>query len=176
MLHAAAAQRGAISAAMQAGSRLLVPAAATLLLTLVAALMLARGTPSAAPGGLEVTEAWARATPPGAVVGAAYLTIENHADRGDRLIAATSPVASHVSVHVTVAERGTTGMRPLEGAAIAAGGTLRMAPGGTHMMLSGLSGPLVAGRSLPLTLVFENAGAVTVAAAIAPIGAEAPAE
>jgi copper(I)-binding protein len=144
MLHAAAAQRGAISAAMQAGSRRLVPAAATLLLTLVAALMLARGTPSAAPGGLEVTEAWARATPPGAVVGAAYLTIENHADRGDRLIAATSPVASHVS--------------------------------GTHMMLSGLSGPLVAGRSLPLTLVFENAGAVTVAAAIAPIGAEAPAE
>ena len=46
------------------------------------------------------------------------------------------------------------------------GGEAKLAPRGTHVMLMGLKAPLVAGKSFPLTLEFERAGAVEVEAKI----------
>jgi copper(I)-binding protein len=47
-----------------------------------------------------------------------------------------------------------------------------MQPGATHLMLMGLAAPLKEGDSVPLRLVFEKAGAVTIALEVAPIGAD----
>jgi copper(I)-binding protein len=41
-------------------------------------------------------------------------------------------------------------------------------------MLMGLSAPLQAGTRIPLTLVFERAGAIVVEVEIAPLGAAGP--
>jgi copper(I)-binding protein len=49
-----------------------------------------------------------------------------------------------------------------------------MRPGGIHLMLIELSAPLKEGDTLSLTLNFEQAGALTVEATVAPLGAEAP--
>src|SRR5687768_10503162 len=113
--------------------RILVPAAVALALTVAAAISFARG----AGGGAElaVVSAWARATPPRAEVGAAYVTIENRGGTEDRLVAAKSPAAAKVVLHRSADEGGVATMRPLELAAVAAGGRLEMRPGGAHLML-----------------------------------------
>ncbi len=152
---------------------ILLPALTAVALTAAAAISFARGGEATA-GDIAVTAAWARATPPGASVGAAYLTIENRGGAEDRLVGASSPVAQSVTPHATVEENGVATMRRWEDAVIPAGGAVEMAPGGLHLMLMGLSAPLTEGESVPLTLTFEAAGAVTVAMPVAPIGAMAP--
>lgn len=154
-------------------TRLLVPAIIAVTLTLVAAVSLARGE-SVTAGGLAVVDAWARATPPGAELGAVYLRIENRGAEADRLLGASSPAAQAATLHESTEENGVALMRPLDGAAIAAGATLDMRPGGAHVMLMGLAAPLKQGGSIPLTLSFERAGNVVVTVPVLPIGADGP--
>ena len=156
--------------------RFLLPAAIAIGLTAAAAISLARSAELAAAGDLAVTQAWARATPPGAEIGAAYVTIANQGGSDDRLIGAASPAASTVTLHATSEENGVATMRPVVRPAIPAGGALEMAPGGTHLMLVGLSGPLKEGESIPVTLRFERAGELTFDVPVTAIGASAPPE
>ena len=151
--------------------RLLLPAVAAVALTAVAAISMARGH-DIKIGEVVVTSAWARATPPGASVGAAYVTLHNGGGADDRLLSAASPAARRVAPHLTREENGVAAMRPLGDLVVPAGGTLEMKPGATHLMLMGLAAPLKEGDSVPLTLVFEKAGAVTIPLEVAPIGAD----
>jgi copper(I)-binding protein len=160
--------------AMSWTGRFIIPAAIALGLTAAAVLTSARGGEAAA--GDLIVSAWARATPPGAKVGAAYVTVENRASEPDRLVEARSPAAESVHLHQTVEENGVAAMRPLEPPEIPGGGALDMAPGGLHFMLMELKAPLKEGETVPLTLVFERAGEIAVEAEIAPIGAAAPAQ
>ena len=64
-------------------TQILLPAGVAIALTLVAAFYFARNA-EVAPAEIAVTKAWARATPPGASVGAVYLTIENKGGAADR--------------------------------------------------------------------------------------------
>jgi copper(I)-binding protein len=153
--------------------QILLPALTAVALTIAAAVSLARGSEVTA-GDVAVTAAWARATPPAATTGAAYLTIENRGSADDHLVSASSPAAGMVMIHETIEEAGIARMRPVENPTISAGGTLEMEPGGTHLMLMDLKQPLTEGNHVPLTLVFERAGAVTVDAVIGPIGSAAP--
>jgi periplasmic copper chaperone A len=156
---------------MSTSMRLLLPALTAVTLTLAAALSLARGQDVIA-GDLAVTDAWARATPPKAELGAVYLRIENRGTVEDRLVAASSPVAQSATLHESVEENGVALMRPLAAAAVPAGGALDMEPGGAHVMLMGLAAPLVAGESVPLTLTFESSGAVDLSVPVLAIGAD----
>ena len=160
---------------MKTNMRLLLPTAFATVLTLVSAISFARAA-EALVGDLAITGGWARATPPGASVGAAYVTVENRGNADDRLLRAASPAARSVEPHRTVEESGIAKMRPLAEVIVPAGGTLEMRPGGTHMMLVGLTTPLKAGDTVPVTLTFERAGSVTADFVVAPLGADAPAE
>ena len=152
--------------------RLLLPAIAAIALTAAAAISMARSHDVAA-GAIVVKEAWARATPPGTPVGAAYVTVRNDGP-DERLIGAESPAAQAVQMHETTMKGDVISMRAVARAVIPAGGTLEMRPGGTHLMLTGLAAPLKQGDTIPLTLVFENAGPVTLRLEVAPIGAGPP--
>jgi copper(I)-binding protein len=151
--------------------RLLLPAVTAIALTAAAAISMARSE-DVRVGQIVVKAAWARATPPGASVGAAYVTLENSGSDDDRLISASSPAAKAVTAHEALEENGVATMRPIEAPAIPADATLEMRPGATHLMLMGLVAPLNEGDDLPLTLVFEKAGAVTIPLEVAPIGAD----
>jgi periplasmic copper chaperone A len=153
-------------------TRILLPAVTAVVLTVAAGVALVRG--AEAPAGPLRVEAWARATPPGASVGAAYLIVRNKGDRDDRLVSASGEVAQSVEPHETVEENGVARMRPLEAASIPAGEMLVMRPGGAHLMLMGLAAPLKEGSTFPLTLSFERAGTMTVEVHVAPLGADAP--
>jgi copper(I)-binding protein len=159
---------------METSMRYALPAITALALTATAAFFLVRAA-DAAPGDVVVTSAWARATPPGAKVAGAYVTVQNRGSEPDRLVSIASPVAADAMVHETVEENGIASMRPLPDIIIAPGASLDMTPGGIHVMLMELKAPLKAGEQIAVTLTFEKAGSVTAQAAVAPIGAEAPA-
>lgn len=124
--------------------------------------------------GLGVTGAWARATPPGTTVGAAYFAVTNHDDTPDTLLGATTPAAARVELHRTEVRDGLSMMRPAGEMQIAPGQTLRVAPGGLHVMLNGLVQPLVAGTRVPLTLRFRRSGDLVVDLEVLPLTAAAP--
>jgi periplasmic copper chaperone A len=122
---------------------------------------------------LEVSNAWARATPGKAENGAAYLTIQS--PTSDRLMSVSSPVAKKAELHSMSMEGMVMKMRPLAGVDIPAGQPVTLKPGGQHIMLEGLGAPLREGQSFPLTLTFEKAGTRTVTVAIENPGAAGPA-
>jgi copper(I)-binding protein len=122
---------------------------------------------------LDVSNAWARATPSKAENGAAYLTIQS--PTADRLVSVSSPVAKKAELHTMSMEGMVMKMRPLANLDIPAGQPVTLKPGGEHVMLLGLDAPLREGQSFPLTLTFEKAGTRTVAVAIEKPGAAGPA-
>ena len=64
-------------------------------------------------------------------------------------------------------------MRPVEAPRHPAGATVTLAPQGLHVMFMGLDAPLVAGASIPATLVFERAGEIAVEFKVEPRAAGA---
>ena len=122
---------------------------------------------------LELSNAWARATPGKAENGAAYLTIQSPTP--DRLLSVSTPVAKKAELHTMSMEGMVMQMRPLADLDIPAGQPVTLKPGGQHVMLLGLDAPLREGQSFPLTLTFEKAGTRTVTVAIEKPGAAGPA-
>ena len=111
-------------------------------------------------GGLEISDAWARASIGPGLVGVAYFTLHNEGAAPAELLAMTTPAASEAKLHTTKMEDGVMKMRPLKDLTVAPGETLQLAPGGSHVMLMGLAKPLEEGSSFPLTLDFGEAGPV----------------
>ncbi len=125
----------------------------------------------AKPTGLKVVTAWARATPGGAKVGAAFLEIQGAPDGDDKLLAASTPIASVVELHDHIKDGGIMRMRRIEAIPIPAGKTVTLKPGGLHLMLLELKAPLIEGDAFDLTLTFEKAGTIKVNAPVQKIGA-----
>ncbi|WP_152045153.1 copper chaperone PCu(A)C [Aureimonas psammosilenae] len=114
-------------------------------------------------GSVEIGHPWSRATPPGAKVGAGYLTLKNEGSTPDRLVSATSPASAKVEVHEMAVKDGVMTMRPVTGGVeIPPGQTVAFKPSSFHLMLTDLKAPLKTGDKVPLTLIFEKGGAVEV--------------
>ncbi len=142
--------------------------AAALALSLVVAPALAEGIKA---GDLTIEKPWARATPKGAEVGAAYLEIRNGGADADRLTGGTADFAN-VEIHEMSMQGNVMKMQELkDGLAIPAHGDVKLAPGGYHVMLTGLKHPLVKGETAKVTLTFEHGGAVTVDFPVVGLGA-----
>lgn len=113
---------------------------------------------------IEISSPWARATPPVATTGAAYLELKSL--QADRLIGATTSAADHVEMHATTAVNGVAQMRLVTEVVLTPGKPVAFAPGGLHFMLLGLKSPLQDGATLILRLRFEHAGEVEVSVPI----------
>jgi len=110
---------------------------------------------------LKILHAWSQPTPPGASTAVGYLTIVNPGRSPDRLLQLDSPAANSVSVHLMSMAGGIMRMRPVQGGlAVPASGKVVLAPDGYHLMFVGLKRPFMAGDHIPLTLIFQKAGAV----------------
>ena len=114
-----------------------------------------------------VTDAWARATPPGTTVGAAYMTIQGGKE-ADRLVDASSDRAAMVHLHAVEEKDGVSKMRAIDGVDVPAGQRVALAPKSTHVMLMGLDAPLVAGQTFVVTLRFAKAGEQPVTVTVKP--------
>jgi copper(I)-binding protein len=118
--------------------------------------MLALAAPVVAAD-LQVRDAWARATPPGAGVAAVYLTIVG-GDVADRLIAAKTDRAAMTQVHAVTESDGMARMREAGRVDVPPHASVVFAPNGLHLMLMDLGAPLVAGQPFVVTLTFERSG------------------
>ena len=128
-------------------------------------------------GDLEITGAFTRATLPNAPVAGGYLTISNTGTTDDRLVSASTPAAGMSQIHEMKMEGDVMKMNELpEGLVLPAGGSVSLAPGGYHLMFMDLTGPLVEGGSITVTLTFEKAGTVDVEIPIGSPAAKGPAE
>lgn len=134
---------------------------------LPALLLSLTATVAHAGDGPVVSKAWARATPPGLEVGAAYMVIEG-GGRADRLVGASSERADMVDLHDVIEADGVAKMRAIEALEIPARGRVELAPKGRHLMLMGLSAPLVAGQRFDVTLRFEVSGPQVVTVTVRP--------
>ncbi len=101
---------------------------------------------------ISISEAWARASAPGQVVGAAYMSFT--AQQAYRLDKVISPVAQSVEIHSMHMDQGVMRMRMLEKLDIPAKRKVTLAPGQTHLMLIDLKSPLQAGQKIELQLSF----------------------
>ena len=145
------------------------------LVFVVAALAFGAAAFAQQAGSLQITGAWARATPKGAQVGGGYLKITNTGSAPDRLVSGSSPVASKFELHEMSMSGGVARMRELtNGLEIEPGETIELKPGGSHVMFVGLKQPLERGKLFTATLQFEKAGKVDVEFKVEPIGAPGP--
>jgi copper(I)-binding protein len=122
-------------------------------------------------GDITIQEPWVRASLGNAPNSAAYMTLETVAATPDRLISGSTPVAAKVELHTHIMEGGVAKMRPVEAIEVAPGAPTVLEPGGPHVMLRGLTQKLEAGATMPLTLVFERAGEVTLEVSVEGVAA-----
>lgn len=120
---------------------------------LIAVLLVSFGSSSYAAGntgGVEVSEAWARATAPGQDAGSVDMTITSK--RSASLLGASSPASHAVQLHSMAMEGGMMKMREVKAIELPAGKQVNLLKSGYHLMLIGLKAPLQKGEMVPLTL------------------------
>lgn len=139
---------------------------AALLTALFAGAAMAQGSD------VQITGAWARATPGGAQSAAAYATLE--APAGDRLTNVSTPAAQKAEIHEMSMDNGVMKMRPVEAVDLPPGQKVTLKPGGYHIMLTGLAKPLAEGQSFPMTFDFAKAGKREVPVSVQKVGAMGP--
>jgi copper(I)-binding protein len=125
-------------------------------------------TPSPQPTGpaIRIADPWMRPTPGGDRPTAVYFRIDNAGDTDDRLLSASTPDASSLELMSTTMESGMTGMETRGPIMVPAGMSVALYPGGDHLMVMGAKRALSVGDTLPLTLLFEHAGKIDVAAVV----------
>ncbi|MBY6081899.1 copper chaperone PCu(A)C [Ruegeria arenilitoris] len=127
----------------------------------VAAIM---STAAHAESVISVEDAYARSSGANAKAGAAFMMIRNSGDTDDQLVAVKSDIAVRVELHThKIDDNGVAKMMEVEeGFAIPAGEAHMLQRGGDHVMFMGLKQPFEQGATIPVTLVFEQAGEVVV--------------
>jgi copper(I)-binding protein len=138
---------------------------------------------TAGPGGvITVTDAWARAMPPGTTTSAVYFKLTNLTGQDDALVSVSTPVTATAEIHqvmaVSAAPAESTGMgggmtsvapaggammgmSPIDKLPLPAGATVELKPGAYHVMLVDVKDPLKEGTTIEVTLTFEKAPPVT---------------
>lgn len=115
-------------------------------------------------GGINVMHPMAFETAKNANVGGGYMTIENTTNKADTLLEVRVDTIPRIELHRSETdENGVARMIKQEGIEIPAGETVMLQPGGLHVMFMELGGdPFELGEEISATLVFENAGEMTV--------------
>lgn len=113
---------------------------------------------------VTAADGWARKSPMGQSVGAAYMVLTGGAT-DDSLVAVTVPstIAASVELHEVVMAGGNDDdmdgmmhMQEMPSIAVRAGATVVLEPGGLHLMLVGVTAPLTVGESFDATLEFAS--------------------
>lgn len=129
---------------------------------------------------IVVSNVWSRPATGTAVV---YATLRNSGSAPDRLVGASSPVATSVELHESSETKmpamsksmgnmpmgdSMMSMKSVSAIPIPAGGTASLAPGGYHLMLN-LRRDLKPGETVALRLHFARAGWIATTAHVRPI-------
>ena len=130
---------------------------------------------------VTVSDAWARSSPPGVTMGAAYFDITSVDDDSLVAVSVSSDVAARAEIHEVVKATGmgddemhdhdmgddemhddAMSMQQMDALELPASTLVQLVPGGYHIMLIDLAEPLVVGETFDLTLDFDQAADLTV--------------
>ena len=130
---------------------------------------------------MTVSDVWARSSPSGVTMGAAYFDITSVDDDLLVAVSVSSDVAARAEIHEVVKvmdmgddemhdhDMGDDGMyddamsmQEMDALDLPAGTLVQLAPGGYHIMLIDLAKPLVVGETFDFTLDFDQAPDLTV--------------
>ncbi|MFC7521033.1 copper chaperone PCu(A)C [Xanthomonas populi] len=110
--------------------------------------------PTSAMARVLATDAWSRATPPGAPVAGGYVSLQNQSTVPDRLVAIASPASAQVEIHEMNMDNGVMKMRRLdEGLALPPGEKVVLGPGSIHLMFIAPHAPFEVGKPVTATLI-----------------------
>ena len=122
---------------------------------------------------VTVSDAWARSSPSGVTMGAAYFDITSVDDDSLVAVFVSSDIAARAEIHevVKAMDMGddasemhddAMSMQEMDALELPAGTMVQLGPGGYHIMLIDLAEPLVVGDTFDLTLDFDQAPDLTV--------------
>ena len=118
-------------------------------------------------GMLEIGTVQIRATAPGMDVTGGYVTITNHGNSDDTLVATSASFAKCVELHEMTHDNGLMKMRRRgDGIEIPAGKTVLLKPGGLHIMFMDLNETLQPGEMREIILEFASGHRMTVPAMV----------
>lgn len=143
--------------AMIRGVRAILSVVAGALRVIAPGFLLLVTTPLWASSALDIADAWAPATPPGARTAAVYLTVVNNG-KEDVIVGASCDVSSTVELHTHAHVGGMMRMERLETVVVPAAAEVRFEPRGNHLMLIDLRSPLKPGDTIVVNMQFRDAG------------------
>jgi copper(I)-binding protein len=110
---------------------------------------------------LEISQPFAKETPPTSTTSAIFLTITNRSSQMDYLVSAQTPVAGVTELHTHAMYDGVMKMRKIDHIEVVANGETVLKPHSLHIMLFDIKEPLKAGMEIPLTLNFKSGQEIT---------------
>lgn len=92
---------------------------------------------------------------------AGYFTVENHGKSTVKLVGASSPGCGSLMLHHSAVKNGVMEMRMVTEVPVKAGGSLSFQPGGYHLMCMDPNEQVRPGKTVPVTLKFDNGATLT---------------
>ena len=108
---------------------------------------------------IQILDVWAR---PGLAEGnsGVFFIVENPSDEDDRILSASSDIATAVELHESTLINDVMKMEKQEYVLVPAGDEILFKPGGLHVMLIGLHKDLMVGDEFILTIQLEKNGEI----------------
>lgn len=125
------------------------------MLIIISTLLLA-GISQVYAADVTVSDAYARAVPPGQPNSAAFMVLQNNSKQDRALVNARSNISKVVELHTHKKENGVMRMRRVDRIDVRAGSKTVLQPGGLHVMFIGLKQQLKAGDMVELELEFDD--------------------
>ncbi len=105
---------------------------------------------------IEVNDPFTREMPPGSPATASFMTLKNNSDHAIKLVKASTQVSKKAELHTHTNDNGMMRMREVPFFEIPANGQTHLKPGGNHIMLISPVQPIQAGKTVSVTLIFED--------------------
>lgn len=105
---------------------------------------------------VKVNDPYVRAVPPMVTTTAAFMQLQSSDSVERFVVAAETPAAGAVELHMHIMDDGVMRMRQVPHFHLPPQTTVSLEPGGEHIMLFDLASPLKPGQQIPLTLIFED--------------------
>lgn len=105
---------------------------------------------------IEVNDPFTREMPPGSPATASFMLLKNSSDHAIKLVKASTQVSKKAELHTHTNDNGMMRMREVSFFEIPANGQTYLKPGGNHIMLISPVQPIKAGKTVSVTLIFED--------------------
>jgi periplasmic copper chaperone A len=109
--------------------------------------------------GLAISQPWLRLIIPSRPA-AGYFVLSNPTGRTRTLVGAASPGCGALMLHRSVNDNGQERMEMVDSVAVPAHDEVRFEPGGYHLMCMSPTAETARGRSVPVTLRFQDGGSL----------------